>query len=73
MKATFKLPKTGKEWLSLSLIVFVIILGSWPVIPLINNEMIVFGMPILMTWSILIIFLTTFILWFINKIQGVKS
>ncbi|ASN04450.1 hypothetical protein [Virgibacillus necropolis] len=72
MKATFRLPNTGKGWISLGLIIFVILLGSWPVIPLLNNETIILGMPILMTWSVIIIFLTTFIMWFINKIGGIK-
>jgi len=72
MKATFILPKTVKGWFSLGIIIFVILLGSWPVIPLLNNETIVFGMPTLMVWSILLIFLTTFILWFADKIGGVK-
>lgn len=72
VKATFKLPNKGKGWISLGLIVFVIILGSWPVIPLLNNETIILGMPILMTWSVFIIFLTTFIMWFITKIGGIK-
>ncbi|HWO78519.1 MAG TPA: hypothetical protein VNM69_21860 [Bacillus sp. (in: firmicutes)] len=72
MKATFKRPKSAKEWLSFSLIVFVILLGSWPVIPIFNKEVIVFGMPLIMTWSVFIIFLTTFIMWLINRIGGVK-
>lgn len=70
MKATLKLPNKAKGWFSLGLIVFVIILGSWPVIPLLNNETIILGMPILMTWSVFIILLTTFIMWFITKIGG---
>ncbi|WP_082235448.1 LPXTG cell wall anchor domain-containing protein [Halobacillus massiliensis] len=70
MKATFKLPKTGKGWFSFALIIVVIMLGSWPVIPLVNNEMIILGMPILMTLSVAIIFITTFTLILINKIGG---
>ncbi|HZG71666.1 MAG TPA: hypothetical protein VEY51_09040 [Chondromyces sp.] len=72
MKATFKTPKTGKGWFSLILIIFTIILGSWPVITYLNHETILLGMPILMVWSIIIIFFTTFIMWFINKIGGVE-
>ncbi|GGC76355.1 hypothetical protein GCM10007216_03630 [Thalassobacillus devorans] len=72
MKATFKLPKTGKGWFSLGLILVVIMLGSWPVIPLVNNETIILGMPILMTLSVVIIFVTTFTLILINKIGGAK-
>jgi len=72
MKGTIKYPKSYKEWLSLFLIIFTIILGGWPIIPLLNNTTIVFGMPILMIWSVFIIFFTTFVLWFINKIGGTK-
>ena len=68
MKATFKHPKTLKGWFSISLITFVIILGSWPVIHLVNKEIIVFGLPLLMVWSIVLIFLTTFSMVLINKI-----
>ncbi|WP_156290594.1 hypothetical protein [Oceanobacillus salinisoli] len=71
MKATFKRPKTSKGWLSLGLIAFIILLGSWPVIHLFNREVIVFGLPLLMVWSIVLIFLTTFTMLFINKIGGV--
>ena len=73
MKATFKLPKTNKGWFSLGLVLFAIFLGGWPVIPLLNHETILFGMPILMTWSIVLIFLVTFTMWFINKIGGVEE
>lgn len=72
MKSTFKLPKSKREWLSLFLIIFTIILGSWPIILLLNTTTIIFGLPILMIWSIFIIFFTTFVLWFINKIGGLK-
>jgi len=70
MKAKFKLPKTSKGWLALAVIFIIVLLGSWPVIPLLNNDAIVLGMPILMTWSVMLIFLTTAVLWGINKIGG---
>ncbi|MGJ9457432.1 hypothetical protein [Oceanobacillus sp. CF4.6] len=71
MKATFKRPKTKKGWLSFSSIVIVILLGSWPVIHLFNKEVIIFGFPLLMLWSMILIFLTTFIMIVINKVGGV--
>lgn len=70
MKSTFKLPKTGKGWLSVALIASVILLGSWPVIHLFNKEIIFLGMPLLMLWSVIIIFLTVFAMVFIDKIGG---
>lgn len=72
MKSTFKHPKTGKGWFSLGLLVFVIMLGSWPIIPFFNKEIIAFGMPLLMTWSVILIIFTSFAMWLINKIGGVK-
>ncbi|MBP2077121.1 MULTISPECIES: hypothetical protein [Oceanobacillus] len=71
MKATFKLPKTKKGWFGVSLIAIIILLGGWPIINIFNQEIIVFGLPLIMVWSILIIFLTTFSMAFINKIGGV--
>ncbi|WP_085993253.1 hypothetical protein [Oceanobacillus senegalensis] len=71
MKAKFKLPKTGKGWFSVGLIAFVIILGSWPVVHLFNQEIILFGMPLLMVWSIFLIIITTFAMVLINRIGGV--
>lgn len=72
MKATFRTPKTHKGWIGLFAILTVVILGSWPVIPLVNHETILFGMPILMVWSIILIFLTTGILMALNK-MGVND
>ncbi|KZE36876.1 hypothetical protein AV656_13930 [Bhargavaea cecembensis] len=72
MKATFKTPKTYKGWIGLFAILTIVLLGSWPVIPLLNHETIVFGMPILMTWSVILIFLTTGILMLLNK-MGVND
>lgn len=70
MKNTFKLPKTGKGWFSVILIFIVIILGIWPVINIFNKEVIFFGMPLLMFWSVVLIFLTTIVMIFIDYIGG---
>ncbi|EMR06205.1 hypothetical protein C772_01850 [Bhargavaea cecembensis DSE10] len=72
MKATFRTPKTHKGWIGLFAILTIVLLGSWPVIPLLNHTTIIFGMPILMVWSILLIFLTTGILMILNK-MGVND
>jgi len=71
MKGLFRLPKTTRGWFSLILILLVVFIGGWPIIPLLNKDVIVFGMPLLMVWSILIIFLATFSMWLIEKIGGV--
>ncbi|SOC40770.1 hypothetical protein SAMN05878391_1109 [Salinicoccus kekensis] len=72
MKATFKLPKTKKGWVSLGLVVFTLLLGIWPVIHLFNQDILIFGMPLLMLWSIVIIIMTTSVMMIINKIGGVE-
>ncbi|SDD93761.1 hypothetical protein SAMN04488126_10282 [Bhargavaea beijingensis] len=72
MKATFRTPKTYKGWIGLFAILTVVLLGSWPVIPLLNHEAILFGMPILMFWSVVLIFLTTGVLMALNK-MGVNG
>lgn len=70
MKNTFKLPKTGKGWFSVILVAIVIALGSWPIINLFNKELIIFGMPLLMFWSIVLIFLSSLVMLFIDYIGG---
>ncbi|SEI98686.1 hypothetical protein SAMN04488127_0981 [Bhargavaea ginsengi] len=72
MKATFRTPKTYKGWIGLFSILIIVLLGSWPVIPLLNHETILFGMPILMVWSVILIFLTTGTLMALNK-MGVNE
>ncbi|MDS9471515.1 hypothetical protein [Sporosarcina pasteurii] len=68
MKATFRTPKTNKGWFGLMAILAIILLGSWPVIPLLNKTTILFGMPVLMVWSVALIILTTSTLMVLNKI-----
>lgn len=72
MKATFRTPKTNKGWFGLAAILTIVLLGSWPVIPLLNKETILFGMPVLMVWSIVLIILTTGTLMVLNK-MGVND
>lgn len=70
MKNTFKLPKTGKGWFSVILVAMVIALGTWPIINLFDKEIIVLGMPLLMFWSIVLIFLSCLAMIFIDYIGG---
>lgn len=58
-----RLPKTRRDWVFLGLFVLVVILGSWPVIPLFSQNVVVLGMPLLMLWSYVIVFLTCFLMW----------
>jgi len=72
VKPTFKLPKTGRGWFGLTLVVVDLLIGCAPVILLFNDNSIVLGMPLMMTWSIGIIFFTSLTLLFLNKMEGVK-
>ncbi|MET3575492.1 hypothetical protein ACFFIY_02055 [Bhargavaea ullalensis] len=72
MKATFKTPKSGKGWFGLLGLFVIVLLGGWPIIPLLNNDLIILGMPTLMAWSILLIILTTGLLILLNK-MGVND
>ncbi|MEI3597904.1 MULTISPECIES: hypothetical protein [unclassified Oceanobacillus] len=72
MKVTvFKRPKTKKGWFSFGAIIVVLLLGNWPVIPLFNKDILIFGFPLIMLWSIILIFVTTFVMVIINRNGGV--
>ena len=51
------------------LVVGVIVIGVWPVIPLFNSDTIIFGMPVLMVWSVVIVILTTLVMAACNLIM----
>ncbi len=71
MKAKVKLPRSRRGWVFLGVFVVVILLGSWPVVPLFNRNALVFGMPLLMVWSVAIVFLSSFAMW-LSARMGVK-
>jgi len=50
-------------------VVGVIVIGLWPVIPLFNSDTIIFGMPVLMVWSVVIVILTTLVMAVCNLIM----
>lgn len=57
MKNIVKLPKTKIGWGVLFLICSNVLLGTWPIISFFNNEVIIFGLPLLGLWSYAIAFL----------------
>lgn len=59
MKKGIRWPNSARKWVCVGLVVGVIVIGVWPVIPLFNSDTIIFGMPVLMVWSVVIVFLTT--------------
>lgn len=71
MKAKFRLPQTRLGWLFLVLFVVNIVLGSWPVILLFNQNTIVLGLPLLILWSYVVVFTTVALMWAATK-MGVR-
>jgi hypothetical protein len=71
MRAKVKLPRSRRGWVFVGVFVAVVLLGSWPIIPLFNRNVLVFGMPLLMVWSVAIVFLTSFTMWLSGR-MGVK-
>jgi hypothetical protein len=67
MKAKIRLPKTRLGWTFFVLFIFNVLIGIWPIVPLFNQNAIVLGLPLLMLWSYLIIFTTTFLMWLSSK------
>lgn len=70
MNMKFRWPSTKRGWLCLGIIIGVILIGIWPIIPLFNQEILVLGLPLLMVWSIAILFITTAAMVTINLILG---
>lgn len=54
MKAKVKLPKSRRGWVFLGLFVAVILPGNWPVVPLFNRNVLLFGLPLMTVWSLVI-------------------
>jgi hypothetical protein len=71
MKAKLRLPRTRLGWLFLVLFVVNVLIGSWPVIPLFNQNTIVLGLPLLILWSYIIVFTTVFLMWLATR-MGIK-
>ena len=70
MDMRFRAPTTAKGWESLGIVAAVLIIGIWPVITLFNQNTLVFGLPLLMVWSIAMLFITTLAMVIINIITG---
>lgn len=70
MNMNFRWPRTVRGWLCVGIIAVVVSIGLWPVIPLFNQEALILGLPLLMVWSIAILFITTAAMVAINFILG---
>lgn len=70
MDMRFRTPRTTRGWVSLGIIVVVLLLGTWPVIALFDTNSLLFGIPVLMVWSIAILFIATAAMMIINRLTG---
>lgn len=70
MDMRLRTPRTARGWISLSIIVVVILAGIWPIIPLFNTDTLIFGMPLLMVWAIVILFISTAAMVIVNRLTG---
>ncbi|SMY12011.1 hypothetical protein [Brevibacterium jeotgali] len=70
MDMSFRAPTTAKGWISIGIIVLVLLSGIWPVIALFDANTLAFGLPLLMVWSIAVLFITTAAMVVINRITG---
>jgi len=70
MDMRLRTPRTTKGWISIGIIAFVILIGVWPVVPLFNANTLVLGVPLLMVWSVAILFITTAAMVIINRLTG---
>ena len=69
MKMGIRWPDSARKWVCFGLVFGVIVIGVWPVIPLFNSDTIIFGMPVLMVWSVVIVILTTAVMAACNLIM----
>ena len=70
MNMKVRWPKTGRGWLSLAIIMAVVVVGLWPIVTLFNSPVLILGVPALLFWSIVILFLTTAAMVAVNLILG---
>lgn len=70
MDMRFRTPRTTRGWVSLGIIVVVVLLGIWPAIALFDTNTLLFGIPVLMVWSVAILFIATAAMMIINRLTG---
>jgi len=70
MNMSFRTPRTTRGWISLAIVVVVVLIGVWPIIVVFDTNSLLFGVPVLMAWSIAILFITTSAMMIINRITG---
>ncbi|MFI0471921.1 hypothetical protein ACGLWX_04255 [Halomonas sp. HMF6819] len=56
MRRLFVLPTSRAGWGLLLAFIVLVLAGTWPVIGLINQAALVYGLPLMIVWSYVIIF-----------------
>lgn len=62
-------PRTATHYLAIAVVVVTLLLGLWPVVALFNGTELAFGMPMLMTWSIVVVVLTSVAMIIVNALH----
>lgn len=73
MNMRIRWPRTARGWLCFAIIMAVVVVGLWPIIALFNSPTLVLGVPLLLFWSVVILFLTTAAMVIVNIIMGDRS
>ncbi|UYF98933.1 MULTISPECIES: hypothetical protein [unclassified Halomonas] len=56
MRRLFVLPTSRAGWGLLAAFIVLVLAGTWPVIGFINQAALVFGLPLMIVWSYVVIF-----------------
>ncbi|WP_252107104.1 MULTISPECIES: hypothetical protein [unclassified Halomonas] len=56
MRHLFVLPTSRAGWVLLAAFVMLVLAGIWPVIGFVNRAALVFGLPLMIVWSYVVIF-----------------
>lgn len=61
-------PRTARHWLAIAVVVVTMLLGLWPAIVLFDTEQLIFGLPALVTWSVIVTVLTSVAMVIVNAL-----
>ncbi|MFG6667037.1 hypothetical protein ACGK9R_07995 [Halomonas sp. HNIBRBA4712] len=68
MRQRFVLPTSRAGWGLLAAFVGLVLAGTWPVIGLFNRVVLLFGLPLMIVWSYVIIFACVAVMLIGNRI-----
>jgi hypothetical protein len=62
-------PRAARHWLAIAVVVVTLLLGLWPTVALFNTEQLIFGLPALVTWSVIVTVLTSAAMVIVNALK----